>query len=177
VLDIPCGDLTWLLHDPSVLGAAAYTGADVSAVVVERNRVAHEALHPSWRFEVVDAVEGPPLARLLTATPALVLCRHMMYHLPPADNLRALQRLEASGASYLLLTTHLRSNLNLEPFALAAGHPINLFRRPYCLRDPLRLFPDNGRDAFLGLWLLPAAYAPSERHLVPPLMDSANCME
>jgi hypothetical protein len=100
----------------------------------------------------------------------------MMYHLPPADNLKALKRLEGSGAAFLLLSTSLRANRNNDPFALAAGHPINLFRRPYCLRDPLRLYPDNGRDMFLGLWMLPPAFAQADRLLVPPLMDTGNCM-
>ena len=196
VLDLPCGDISWLLYRDSevpapLLGTARYVGADVSKVVIERNIADHLksgsasgdafAQRP-WRFEIADAVSGPEFPRLaaeLLAAPGpmLVLCRHMMLHLPPADNLAALQRLEGSGAHFLLLTTFLRSNSNNESFVLAGGHPVNLFRRPYCLRDPLRLYPDNGRDVFLGLWALPHAYEREERGNVPPLMDPAYCLE
>ena len=104
--------------------------------------------------QLADAVETPLGALVPPGRPFpdLILCRHMMYHLSPAENLAVLARLENSGAAFLVLTTHLRADANLEPFVLARGHPVNLFRKPYCLRDPLRLYPDNGRDIFLGLW-------------------------
>jgi len=33
-----------------------------------------------------------------------------------------------------------------------AGHHINLFAAPYCLREPLRVYRDNGIDSYMALW-------------------------
>ena len=195
MLDIPCGDATWVEHTAFPAGfieGDRYLGADVSPAIVARNRARFVASPPGnsssppgsggggggWRFVVADAVEGPELPglRIHGLPPELILTRHMMYHLPPSDNLEVLRRLEASGAKYLLLTTHLRADENEAPFALARGHAVNLFRAPYCLRDPLRLFPDNGPDLFLGLWALKAAFPEAQRDAVPPLRDPGRCL-
>lgn len=262
VLDVPCGDVAWIRHLAGCAPGSCYVGADVSPVVVARNR---ELLPPPWRFEVcsatfrlvyyrparsksldgpttharpqahaptcsrspplaqnahaeqiadavegpkptqpyltlpnlilsharrprtqrrglnlpnrtqsnpillppwaqvVDAVEGPELLalRIAGAPPRLILCRHMMIHLTPSENLAVLRRFEvrqwaisnaravkgvggwwgvfcigpfvtrfkndrwpqASGASFLLLTTHLRADENNRTFVLAQVGP------------------------------------------------------
>ena len=67
----------------------------------------------------------------------------------------------------------MRADENERAFVLADGHAVNLFRAPYCLRDPLVLFPDNAPDVYVGVWSLPGAH-PGES--VPPLMDPGACM-
>ncbi|KAJ1413735.1 hypothetical protein B484DRAFT_435109, partial [Ochromonadaceae sp. CCMP2298] len=82
----------------------------------------------------------------------LILCRHLMLHLPPQDNLAVLAHLAASGARYALLTTYLRADENRKDFVFGMGHLVNLLRSPYCLPDPLRLYGDYTGDMYLGLW-------------------------
>ena len=137
-----------------------YLGVDVSA-----RALATAAKVPKGSFAVLDAVSSNlPLAR--TGRPFdLVLNRHMTYHLPSEDTLAALRRFGASGAKYLLATTHLVADENERTFVLADGHAVNLFRAPYCLRDPLLLFPDGAPDVYLGLWALEGA----------PLADPRSC--
>ena len=55
-----------------------------------------------------------------------------------------------------MLSTYLRADDNTgRDYVLALGHHVNLFRAPYCVRDPLRLYGETGQnDQFLGLWEL-----------------------
>ena len=111
--------------------------------------------------------------------PDLVFCRHLFWHLPPNDNLRVLRNIEGmykKRTGLVMLSTRLRADQNLASFVLAIGHPVNLFRPPYCVRDPLRLFRDSRgqhgfSDYFMGLWRV----GPDE----PPLMgreEDGECM-
>ena len=118
-------------------------------------------------FSTLDLVNGSLPNPEQEQSPSLLFCRHMMIHLLPVDNLAALKNVQASGFSYMMATTHVRADENLlllegrTPRLL--GHKINLFRSPYCLRDPIRLYRDSyGRaegdegdeDLFMGLWEL-----------------------
>jgi len=107
----------------------------------------------------------------LTLSPHdLLLCRHLMFHLPARDNMHILNKISQSGASWTLLTTYLRADDNNREFVFGLGHLVNLFRPPYCVRDPVRLYLDGLHgDMFLGLWDLqlheessPLAYVQDE---------------
>ena len=150
VLDVACGDARWVSR---VDLPVEYLGVDVSAAAVARAR----ENAPTRAFAVLDAVADalPPASD--GAPFDLVLNRHMAYHLPAADNVAALRRFAGSGARFLLLTTHVRADENDRTFVLADGHAVNLFRRPYCLKAPLALFPDGAPDVYLGLWALGGA--------------------
>lgn len=156
VLDAPCGDMTWMAA--ADLGAARYVGADIVADVVARNKAGHAA--PARRFlelDVADAASVPALRAAAAAGPALVLCRHLLFHLPPRDGLAALRHIHASGARWLLTSTYLKADELARgggDFVLASGHKTSLLKPPYCARDPERLYRDapDTPDQYLGLW-------------------------
>lgn len=86
----------------------------------------------------------------------LIICRHLMFHLPARDNIEIIRKLSTSSASFLILTTYLRADENSKDFVLAMGHHVNLFRSPYCIVDPAKLILDNSEDLYLGMWELDA---------------------
>ena len=156
IVDVPCGDMTWMsLLLPSLhsLGVE-YVGYDVVPSVVARNRQRFADLYPSVRFEQADVTSlAAADADRLFSPGDLILCRHLMFHLPSESNLKVLESLSTSRASALLLTTYLRADDNEgRDFVLAMGHKVNLFREPYCVKDPTRMVRDDDFDLYLALW-------------------------
>lgn len=158
VLDVPCGDMTWM-RDVD-LGEADYVGADIVVDVVSENARALASPRRSFiAVDVADAAAAIPALRAALGDrgPAtLVLCRHLLFHLPPREGAGALATLAASGARWLLTSTYLRADdlAGTGAFVLASGHRTNLLRPPYCARDPERLYRDapDTPDQYLGLW-------------------------
>jgi hypothetical protein len=161
ILDLPCGDMNWMPAQFIQSKGIKYTGADISEIIIRENL--EQARFKGLEFLVLDAVEQViPHGKY-----DLIFCRHMMYHLSPADNIKLLQTIDRSGAKYVMLTTYLRADENQADFVLAFGHKINLFRAPYCLRDPVELFLDGELDGYMGLWQL---------HPTVPLVQPGGCM-
>ena len=164
IVDVPCGDMTWMPNAlaPFLGGGIEYTGYDISGLIVRENQ-RRFAAQPQFRFAQFDAVETPlPHGRF-----DLIFCRHLMFHLTPAHGARLLRRFTSSGAKYLMATTYLRADENEEDFVLAFGHKTNLFRRPYCIRDPVRMYLDGETDMMLGLWQL----TDDDGEALPPLLN------
>ena len=166
LLDAPCGDLTWI-HDIDV----DYAGADIVSDLLDRNR----QLYPMKSFFFLDLADSTAPQTLTTilqkadASTTLILCRHLLFHLPPDDGRTVLSHLIHSGARWLLTSTYLRAD-DLAPsdddddstsFVLANGFHVNLFRPPFCAPDPLRLYRDASYDQFLALFDLHAWAASS----------------
>lgn len=142
LVDAPCGDLTWIFDVTNL--PEEYIGLDVSKDIIERNRLRF----PQYSFDHVDLVDR--VLQLDNTT--LILTRHLLFHLPLQDNLKLLNNLVESGAGYLLTSTYLEADENLDSYVLANGHKINLLRPPYSLREPDLLFRDSSDDQYLGLW-------------------------
>ena len=107
--------------------------------------------------------------------PELVFVRALQWHLPIQDNLRVLKRLTHFGANYVMLSTRLRADRNLVDFVPAMGHPVNLFRPPYCIRDPLALYKDGQTevDVYIGLWKIEVD---QKGHPLPLIGSNKACM-
>ena len=73
----------------------------------------------------------------------------------PKDNLAFLANLAKAAPRLLFAKTFIRAETTLD-YPLAFGHPLNLFRPPYCAADPLELHRDDFFDAFMGLWKVAA---------------------
>lgn len=69
ILDIGCGDLCWL--DDQILRICAYTGVDISEIIVARNR----ERYPFATFLVRDFSESP-----LAAAADMVVCFDVLIH-------------------------------------------------------------------------------------------------
>mmetsp|Transcript_12544 Transcript_12544/g.33058 ORF Transcript_12544/g.33058 Transcript_12544/m.33058 type:complete len:346 (-) Transcript_12544:28-1065(-) len=153
LIDAPCGDMTWMASVD--LRGVEYVGIDVVQSVIDSN----VKKHPSLTFmalDVADPSSVDQLRRLARGRRTLILCRHLLFHLPVADGRAVLRHLFQSSASYLLTSTYVRADDFDTSYVLANGHRTNLLRRPYCARDPSRLYLDAHADQYLGLWDLGA---------------------
>lgn len=145
LLDVPCGDFSWMSHVPLDL---EYYGGDIVPELVDEVRRRYGG--PRRRFALVDVVRGP-LPRV-----DLVLCRDCLVHLSFADARRALRAVRASGSTYLLTTTFWDRSVNRD-IRTGAWRPLDLTLPPFSFGPPLELidercalerWPDKG----LGLW-------------------------
>lgn len=143
VLDVGCGDNFWL---PDLPG---YLGVDVAPEALERA----ERFHPERRYALVHPWEPLPKADL-------VLCRDVIQHQSWLDADKLIQRIQASGATWLVASTYVPGEIrnivtgedawraNLKPWL---GEPERTIQdgydwsEPDVLRDP---------DKMLGLWRL-----------------------
>ena len=141
--------MTWMDIDFLVANNVEYLGMDVAPSVVSRNALRFSSYGPTVTFEQLDIVSSPLPP---TRSGDLILCRHLMFHLPPDDNIKILEKLGESEADFVLMTSYLRADDNDREFIFAFGHEVNLFRRPYCVSDPKFMVKDYKFDMFLGVW-------------------------
>ncbi len=145
MLDIPCGDFTWM--DRIELGAVAYTGADVIESLVQSHRKRYGSARRD--FAVIDLVED----RLPTVD--LIFCRDCLVHFSHRLVMRAVTNIKRSRSKYLLTTTFTRHTANDR---IVTGHwrPLNLSAPPFAFPAPLLLIdeehPAPYEDKCLGLW-------------------------
>jgi hypothetical protein len=140
LLDVPCGDFHWMSHvDFAEAGVKAYVGGDVVQAIVEANR-ARYALQ-GREFQRVDLTTGP--LPLVDGAPAdAVFCRDCLVHLSFANIARVFDVLKASGARYLLTTTFLEQQENLD-VADGDWRALNLQRSPFNLPIPLAVIVER----------------------------------
>ncbi len=124
MLDIPCGDFSWMRRVPF---AGHYTGADIVPEIIAAN----ERLHGSEnrRFVVLDATRDP-LPQV-----DLVLCRDLFVHLGDRD-VRAVLRNLVASRSRLLLTSHFCDRVDNPDIESGDFRAIQLCRPPFCLPEP-----------------------------------------
>lgn len=140
LVDLGCGDVTWMaqvaLSDEA--GLEAYTGIDVCADVIERNR---------RQYPVLMFKHGG--ASVLPACDA-VITRDCLAHLPNQVVLDALQRV-ARAASLLLATTFPLTRSNRDLKVAGDYRPLNLALRPFNLGQPDYQITDSDHKV-LGVW-------------------------
>jgi hypothetical protein len=143
VLDIPCGDFNWM-QDVS-LDDVRYSGYDIVTEMIRANSARHG--RPGRAFRVLDFTADPVPAADLNAD--LILCRDALVHLSYQHIFAALKHFHDSGSKYLLTTTFLETQENVD---IGAGwwRPINLQRSPFNLPEPLRILSDADSDDFYG---------------------------
>ena len=94
-----------------------YLGLDIVPAIIDANRAKY-AGRPSLSFAALDFVNAP-----LPHAADLVLCRDMVQHNTLKDGVRAYANIEASGAKYLVTTSHdvggpnVNVNHNIKPGA------------------------------------------------------------
>jgi hypothetical protein len=140
LLDAPCGDLNWISQVD--LSGICYIGIDTS----DANLAAARARSPSLLFGKVDIVTGVlPMADT-------VLCRDFLQHLPTAMAQQALGNIIASGAEWLIATSHDAAENDDIPEP-GGFRPLNLQIAPFNLGAPIEALPD-GAGRILGVWRL-----------------------
>ena len=153
VVDVACGDLTWmpdvLARLESLSSPITYIGCDIVPSLVS----SHQSKFPHLSFCQLDfVVDTIPEADL-------IICREALQHLPVSDIKKALHNFSRSGAKYLLATLHLRrygirNHLSMRP---GRCRDRNLLLPPFGLPNPLAIYPEElgYKDKFIGLWSLP----------------------
>jgi hypothetical protein len=148
LLDIPCGDLTWMSQVD--LPVDRYIGADIVQSMVDANTVAHG--NKQRQFEKINIVSD----KLPQAD--LVMVRDLFIHLNKDQISRSLANIGASGSRWLLTTTYPKLTVNSE-IVPGQFRPINLTISPFNLPQPARIIHDDpsvkgdeegGRS--MGLW-------------------------
>jgi hypothetical protein len=152
LLDIPCGDASWIhLAD---LPIREYVGADIVPEMVHRNQEREEFKKAKYaaKFEVLDITRDP------LPKSDLVLCRDCLVHLSFSNIKAALRHIVNSGARYLLTTTFplQADNRDIED---GDWRVLNFERKPFSFSAPLAIFNEacdeaDGAyaDKSLALW-------------------------
>jgi SAM-dependent methyltransferase len=135
MLDAPCGDFHWM----NQLGVEdlvdRYCGFDIVPELIAANR-------RTWgsdrvRFKVAD------LVKVRVPAVDLILCRHLLIHLPLEDALQVLRNFSASGSRYLLITDQPQTAENVEILWTGSFRPVNLALPPFSLPEPLAILEDR----------------------------------
>jgi hypothetical protein len=95
LLDVPCGDFTWMEHVD--LSGIRYIGGDIVPSIVEENKRLHESA--SRRFALVD------LTRDELPDADVLLCRDCLVHLSYANIRAVLANVARSNIRYVLMTS------------------------------------------------------------------------
>jgi hypothetical protein len=134
LLDIPCGDLHWMSYvDVAAAGVVSYVGGDVVDAIVAANRARYAT--PGREFVRVDLTTGPLPA--MEGGPAdALLCRDCLVHLSFANIARVLGVVRASGTRYLITTTFLEQQTNIDVVD-GDWRPLNLERAPFDFPPPV----------------------------------------
>lgn len=149
LLDVPCGDFSWLSTLPLDLD---YIGVDIVDLLVTRNEATYGGPDTRRRF----------LRRDLTSDPLpradLVLCRDCLVHLSFANVFAAFANLRRSGSTWLLTTTFLEHEVNGD-IEDGDWRMLNLQHPPFNLPSPADVLVEGcieGDGAYadkaLGLW-------------------------
>lgn len=129
LLDIGCGDLTWI----QTLGLEHYIGVDIVPSVIEANR----NLLPDREFHCLDAVvDDLPEADT-------VLCREILFHLSFSDIRALIANLARKERRWLIATTDLATLFNSD-ISTGDFRLLNLRRAPFRFPEPVMSIDDDG---------------------------------
>ena len=132
LLDVPCGDFSWMKFVE--LGSRAYIGGDIVPDLVERNNDQYRS--SNRRFCVVDIMKD----RLPSAD--LLLCRDCLIHLSVRDVLLALSNIARSQIPYVLTTNYPLFTRNTD-IVTGDFRAINLQLPPFSLPSPASAIPED----------------------------------
>lgn len=147
LLDIPCGDFHWM---KTLNLDVNYIGADVVPDIIERNRAEYEGVNR--RFECLDLTKDS-LPKV-----GAIFCRDALVHFSISDINKALKNIVESGAEYLITTTFVRRERNID-IITGQWRPVNFSKPPFSFCEPLILINENctegdgsWNDKSLGVW-------------------------
>ena len=152
IADIPCGDFLWF--SAMEFKDLKYTGFDIVPELISELR----EVFPGQQFDIHDATSD------LLESYDLILCRDLLVHLTNEQARRVIDNFKKSGSTYLLATTfvNLEGNVELRVPRIGVGwRPLNLAIFPFNLGSPIMTINENSsegrgryQDKSLGLWKL-----------------------
>jgi SAM-dependent methyltransferase len=132
LLDVGCGDFTWMKEVPFLL---KYVGIDIAPGVIEANNALYHSEQRS--FQVLDATLDP-LPQADT-----ILCREVLFHLSFQDIKRLVKNIRKCGSSFLIATND--NDLKYNADILSGDfRMLNLCRSPFFFPSPAQSIPDDG---------------------------------
>ena len=139
MIDAPCGDYSWVSALSLADHLTAYIGFDIVPQLIARNKQLWGTNKIS--FEITDLVKRvPPGADL-------ILCRHLLIHLPLEDCMRVLRNFKSSGSRYLMITNQPDVERNDEIIFTGSFQPRNLYLPPFSFPQPIWSVDDSqGQD-------------------------------
>lgn len=164
LLDVGCGDVTWMVKVCEAAGIAHYTGVDIVPEVAEANSKAFPGAESFARFLTLDprTLAMPAPHKTLKADAIddqikameiyydLVLCRDTLAHLGNQTAAKMLASMKATGAKYLLATTYPASRNS--DITDGKFRPLNLTRIPFAFPEPLEVIVEGDQGKHMGLW-------------------------
>jgi len=148
ILDIPCGDFNWLKGVN--LDIISYMGADIVSDIIKHNNEKYSA--ENKKFLKLDILKDQ-LPKV-----DLILCRDLLVHFSFKDINRALENIKKSGSVYLLTTSFVSKNENID-IKMGEWRPLNLEKPPFLFKPPLKIINENYQvegekftDKSLCLW-------------------------
>lgn len=142
LLDVGCGDFTWMQH---VAIEAGYIGVDVVDAVIRTNREKFE--ETGRRFISADAtMDDLPEADV-------VLCRHVLFHLSFSDIRKFFKNLLSKERSFLIITSDRQTVFNAD-IPTGDYRLLNLEAWPFWFQSPDRVVPDSSGwpRRIIGVW-------------------------
>jgi hypothetical protein len=138
MLDIPCGDFSWM--QAVELGEVEYTGADIVPELIEANRRSYETPGARRRFLRLD------LTRDALPGVDVVFCRDCLVHLSYSNIFLAFENLQRSGSRYLLTTTFPGHDINTD-VEDGDWRLLNFEMPPFSLPQPEALIVEGCTEA------------------------------
>ncbi len=142
LLDAPCGDFNWMKD--AHLPIERYYGVDIVDDLIAENQRRYG--DESRSFTKLDVIRD----RLPKAD--LILCRHLLIHLPFRDCFRTLANFRRSGARHLLITNQVDVVENTEILFTGSFRPLNLLLPPFNFPGPIMTIPDDHPETNLSLF-------------------------
>ncbi|HMI78695.1 MAG TPA: class I SAM-dependent methyltransferase [Ferruginibacter sp.] len=149
LLDIPCGDLSWMQRID--LSKIQYTGADIVEDLVEKNKEKYKD-KGNFEFKVINLINDP------LPGSEMIIIRDCLVHFSFADIFKALENIKSSGCKYLLTTTFPKHPVNYN-ITTGEWRTINLQKKPFNFPPPIFVINENcaennGRynDKSMALW-------------------------
>jgi 2-polyprenyl-3-methyl-5-hydroxy-6-metoxy-1,4-benzoquinol methylase len=140
VLDIGCGDLTWMPLTKT-FQTKKYTGIDIVQSLID----SHSANYPQHTFFCLDAVaQDIPSADI-------ICIRDVLFHLSIEDIQTLLKKVKCK---YLVVTS-CRNDVNNNAFNRCHYHTINLTKAPFNMSNFIESIyePEFNRDVFIYQFL------------------------
>lgn len=144
LIDLPCGDMNWIIDFLKNNNDIKYTGFDISKELVERNNKVF-----NYNFIQKDIV-----VENLDISADLILCRDLLFHLENENIIDIIQKFKKSGSLYLLTTSFINGD-NYTTRIKCKGSRffrIDLLSEPFNLSKPLEIFDEVESNKKLYLY-------------------------
>ena len=137
ICDAPCGDFNWMKEVD--LSKIDYVGADIVDELIYKN-IRKYKHRKNLKFKVLNLISDT-----LPKTDILIL-RDCLVHLSNKDIYSAIKNIKSSGSKYLLSTTFIDHQLNID-IVTGDWRPLNLQKHPFNFPSPILIINENCTEA------------------------------